>query len=322
MANKTFPYTAKATTIIGVTLFTFFLGGIFLSIFFQSTKIADLFEKNRAEIESVKDSIQQLVAELKSPSKADPAESVSNPSLPSGIDGKLARLLVTNSKEEKQKLTEERLTGAKSHAKISSENVHFIASDLQAMNAILSSPEQLDSTILDRVENERDRLLELLRTQIPPLVKVLDEMAVKEPDTKEALGIWAKGGALLGYYPSSNIPKEAETIQKIVTDHEVIRTRIALLQKQRYNVWASEYIKKAWQDFADPNIPSNKAKMETCKRFLGPIETSYLEPITMELYRDFLDAIKKKVSSEDYQSLAASIANANRITPGEKESAK
>jgi hypothetical protein len=230
--------------------------------------------------------------------------------------------LVTDSKEEKTKLIDERLARSVSNSKISVDNVHLISSDLQAMNTILTSPEQLDSEILDRVEKERDRLVQILKVQIPPLVKQNDDEAIKELNSKAAIGKWAKSGSFLGYYPSSNIPQEAEMIQTMVTDHEMVRAKLALLQRQRYNVWACERLMKAWQDFSDPAIASNKAKVETCKEFLGPIETTHLEPIAMELYRDFLEAIKKKVSIEDYQGLATSLANAERKVPGDMEGGK
>jgi len=287
----------------------------------ESAKIIELVEKNRADVKTVNESVQHLIEELKAATEVEQTQSTPLPS-PSGTDGKLARILVTNSAIEKKQLTEERLTGSASYKNVTSDNVHFIVSDLQAMNAILTSPELLDSMLVDRVELERNRLLEILKTQIPQLVKAIDEQAVKEADSKDALGKWAKGGAILGYYPASNIPNEAETIQKILTEHEGVRTRIALLQKQRYNVWACEHLKKAWQDFSDPDIASNQAKLETCKRFLGPIETSHLEPIAMELYRDFLEAIKKKVSIEDYQSLATSLSNSKRLMPGDRETSK
>lgn len=321
MNDTNIPPVAKIAILAGVGVIAFIMGRMSPSSSLESAKIIELVEKNRAEVEGVQASIRQLTSDFKAFPKPEPTEPAPR-STPSGTDGKLARLLVTNSAKEKEQLTEERLNGAKSHTTLTSDNVHLVASDLQAMNAILTSPEQLDSTVLDRVEKERDRLLQVLKSQIPPLVKAIDEQAIKESDSREAIGIWAKGGALLGYYPASNIPNEAETIQKIVTEHEVVRTRLALLQKQRYNVWACEHIKKAWQDFSDPNIAANQAKLETCKRFLGPIETSHLEPIAMELYRDFLEAIKKKVTSEDYQSLATSLANSKRLMLGERENSK
>lgn len=278
-------------------------------------------EKIRAGVEGVQESIRQLTIELHALGKTD-ATDFSVRSTPSGVDGKLGRLLVTESAEEKRSLAEDRLKGSSSNTQLTAENVSIVASDLQAMNAILTSPEHLDSSLLDRVETERNRLMELLKTQIPPLVKSIDDQAVKEPESHHALGFWAKAGAMLGYYPASNIPGEAQEIQQIVTAHELVRTRIALVQKQRYNVWACESIKKAWQDFADTAITSNQAKLETCKRFLGPIDTNALEPIGMELYRDFLDTIKNKVSKDEYQSLATSLVNAKRVLPGEQESTK
>ena len=321
MSEATVSPGMKVAAAVGVAVLAFFLGRAFPSSSADSAKMLDLAEKNHAEIEGVKESLRHLTFEMRVAGKIDPADPTPKVS-PTGNDGKLARLLVTNSAKEKQTLAEERLGIAQKHSKLTADNVHVIAADLQAMNAILTSPEHLDAALLDRVEKERDRLLDLLKTQIPPLVKAIDDHAIKERESKEALGIWAKSGALLGYYPASNIPKEAEAIQKIVTEHETVRTRLALLQKQRYNQWACENIKKAWLDFADPMITSTQAKLETCKRFLGPIETSHLEPISMELYRDFLDAIKKKASSEDYQALATHLANSVRVLPGEKESSK
>jgi hypothetical protein len=307
--------TAIVLGVLAVALAAFFLGRAFPS----KSSIVELVEKNRVEIADVRQALGELTKELRVYAKTEQADS--NPkSNPTGPDAKLARILVTNSAKEKQQLTEARLTAAKENKNLTAENVHLIASDLQAMNAILTSPEHLEPALLDQVEKERDRLLDLLKVQIPPLVKAVDEQAIKEQESKEALGLWAKGGALLGYFPASNIPKEAQAIQKMVTEHETVRTRLALLQKQRYNVWAGNSIKKAWLDFSDPDVPSAKAKLETCKRFLGPIETSQLEPIMMELYRDFLEAIKKKVSGEEYRDLATSLANyPNRRLPGEKE---
>jgi uncharacterized protein (UPF0335 family) len=296
--------------VLVVALLGFFLGRTFPAASSELPKLIELIEKNHKETEEVKRSVQQFTGEAK------------GNAIPSGTDSKLARLLVTNSAKEKQQLVNDRLTAAEAHTKLASDNVHLVASELQAMNAILTSPESLDAHLLDRVEKERDRLLDMLKRHIPSLVKDIDDQAIKEQESKIALGKWGRAGAVLGYYPASNIPMEAESIQKIVTEHEGVRTRIALLQKQRYNVWACKQIKDAWTDFADPMFTSKKAKLNTCKEYLGPIETTQLEPISMELYRDFLEAIRKNVSSEDYQSLATSLVNAKRIMPGDKEAGK
>src|SRR5262249_15922889 len=149
------------------------------------------------------------------------------------------------------------------------------------MHALLTSPELLELHQLNQAEQERKRLANLLKSHIPTLVKQLDQQALLLPAGREALGAWAKAGAILGYYPASNVPTEAETIQRLVSDHEAVHSRMAILQRQLYNEWVCEQIKKAWLDFNDPDAKSTPARMETCKHFLGPIDASHLDPIIM-----------------------------------------
>ena len=118
--------------------------------------------------------------------------------------------------------------------------------------------------------------------------------------------LWAESSAVLGFYPSSNDPITAGKIQDLVSSHDLVRTRIELLQQQRYNLWACQQIRKAWKDFEDnSNIG---ARMQTCLHFLGPIHTGLLDPVSLELYRDFLQTIRTKLSQDLYQELSEKLA--------------
>ena len=48
--------------------------------------------------------------------------------------------------------------------------------------------------------------------------------------------------------------------------------------------------------------------MQTCLHFLGPIHTGLLDPVSLELYRDFLQTIRTKLSQDLYQELSEKLA--------------
>jgi hypothetical protein len=218
----------------------------------------------------------------------------------------LAWLLITNDPKEKTTLVTRRLQQTTGHKTVSVENAQAVVADIEGLNVILNAPEGLDAAIVQQVEEARNRLVELLRKEIPRIVSELDKKALATADYTEARRLWSQSSAVLGFYPSSNDPAEAGRIQEMVSSHDLVRTRTELAQQQRYNLWACQQIHKAWQDFEAQSDPG--ARMSTCIHFLGPIHAGLLDPVTLELYRDFLQTIRGKLSRELYQDLSEKLA--------------
>jgi hypothetical protein len=246
------------------------------------------------------------------------------PPLPEGIDtSKLSRdstsdlawYLITNDPKEKRELALRRVTQAEQHKEVKPENIQSLANDLEGLNVILNAPELLDAEVLQQVETARDGLVQLLRRDVPTVVGELDKKAVKSTDYTESKRLWAESSAVLGFYPSSNDPVEAGKIQDLVSAHDQVRARIELLQQKRYNLWACQQIRKAWKDFEENSDVG--ARMQTCLHFLGPIHPGFLDPVSLELYRDFLQTMRNKLSPELYQDLAEKLAVAERKLPAD-----
>jgi len=218
----------------------------------------------------------------------------------------LAWFLITNDPKEKKELALRRIDQAAEHKSVTAESIESLATDLEGLNVIINAPERLDLDVLQQVEDARNRLVDMLRKEIPNLVRNMDEKALKSSDYANAKRLWAESSAVLGFYPSSNDPITAGKIQELVSSHDLVRTRVELLQQQRYNLWACQQIRKAWKDFEDNSNVG--ARMQTCIHFLGPIHTGLLDPVSLELYRDFLQTIRNKLSQELYQELSEKLA--------------
>ena len=227
----------------------------------------------------------------------------------------LAWILITSNPEEKKELVTRRIEKSSMNKSVTVENIHAIVNDIEALNIVLTTPEHLEAEVLEQVEEARNRLAGLLRAEIPGLVLSLDELAVKTESYKEARKLWAKSSAVLGFYPSSNDPTETGNIQALVSSHDLIRSRIDLVQQQQYNLWACQQIGKAWKDFEEKK--NDGARMTTCLHFLGPIHSGLLDPVSLELYRDFLQTIRSKVSKDIYQDLSEKLAVERRKLIGE-----
>ena len=218
----------------------------------------------------------------------------------------LAWFLITNDPKEKKELALRRIEQSSQHEHVTPESIQSLANDLEGLNVILNAPELLDADVIQQVEDARNRMVELLRNEVPTVVRKLDEQALKSTDYTQAKRLWAESSAVLGFYPSSNDPVEAGKIQELVSAHDLVRTRIELLQKQRYNLWACQQIRKAWKDFEENSNAG--ARMQTCLHFLGPIHPGLLDPVSLELYRDFLQTIQKKLTQDLYQVLSEKLA--------------
>ena len=255
------------------------------------------------DIEQVSAKLDQLLARLPVP---PPVREIDTSKLSQASTSDLAWILITNDPAEKRKLVARRIEQSSQHKSVGVEGVQALVNDLEGLNVIINSPEHLDLDVLQQVEDARNRLVHLLRTEIPGVVRKADEQAVKSTEFLQAKRLWAESSAILGFYPSSNDPVEAGKIQELVSAHDLVRTRIELLQQQRYNLWACQQIRKAWKDIEDNSKAG--ARMQTCLHFLGPIHPGLLDPVSLELYRDFLQTIRNKLSQELYQELSEKLA--------------
>lgn len=260
-----------------------------------------------AEADELSAKLDQLLARLPEPA---PDHGINATELTQDSTSDLAWILITNSPEEKKELVLRRVEQSSRHEKVTPDSVQAVANDLEGLNVILNSPELLEMDLLQQVEEARDRLVDLLRKQIPDVVRELDQQALESTDYAESKRGWAESSAVLGFYPSSNDPGEAAKIQEMVSAHDLVRTRIELIQQQRYNLWACQQIRKAWKDFEENSDVG--ARMQTCLHFLGPIHPGLLEPVSLELYRDFLQTIRNKLSQELYQELSEKLAMEKR----------
>lgn len=248
------------------------------------------------------------LADRRSPSGSSAGADLST--LKRGSTSDLAWYLVTDDPKERVKLVRRRLEQAADRTKVTVENVQPVAAEVESLSVILGAPEGLDLALLQEVEESQSRLVTLLRDQIPPIVKALDADAIRASDYATGLKTWSMSSAVLGFYPSSNIPTEAAKIQQMISSHESARSRLDLIQRQRYNLWACREIRKAWKDFEEISDPG--ARVQTCLEFLGPIHTGLLDPVSFELYRDFLQTIRSKLPRELYEHLAEKMATSPR----------
>jgi hypothetical protein len=225
----------------------------------------------------------------------------------------LAWLLVTKDPKEKAVLVRRRIQQSSSRKQILVTDVQAAIADLEGLSVVLNASEGLDLALLQEVEEARNRLVGLLRKDIPGIVTEMDKKAVATDNYAEARRLWAESSAVLGFYPASNDPEDAGRIQDMVSAHDLVRTRSELAQQQRYNLWACQQIRNAWKDFNENSDLG--ARMNTCLEFLGPIHTGLLDPVSLEFYRDFLQEIHNdKDARELYQHLAEKLAQHKRRT--------
>jgi hypothetical protein len=222
----------------------------------------------------------------------------------------LAWILISNDPVEKTKLVVRRIEQSRQYKKAGLENVQAIVSDLEGLNVVLNAPEHLELDLLQKVEQERNRLVTILRNDIPAVVRDLDEQALKASEFRTAKRDWTQSSGVLGFYPSSNDPTESGKIQDLISAHDDVLGRIELVQQQRYNLWACRQVRKAWKDFEENTDPG--ARSQACLHFLGPIHPGLLDPVSLELYRDFLQTVRSKLSREVFGMLSERLATAQR----------
>lgn len=235
-----------------------------------------------AELKQLASKIDQLASRLPAPTEPS---TIDSSKLKRENTTDLAWLLITKDPKEKADLVNRRVVQSTIHTQATQESIQTIVTDIEGLNVVLNAPEGLDLTILQQAEEARNRLVELLRKEIPRIVREIDAETVKTFKYVEAKRLWSQSSAVLGFYPASSDPLEAGRIQEMVSSHDLIRARIELAQQQRYNLWACQQIRKAWLDFEASSDPG--ARMSTCLNFLGPIHPGLLEPVSLELYRDF-----------------------------------
>ena len=260
-----------------------------------------------ADLTALEEKLDEILARIPAPA---PVPEIDTSKLSQASTSDLAWILITNNPAEKKKLVARRIELASQHKSVSVQSVQALVNDLEGLNIIINWPEHLDLDVLQQVENARNRLVGLLRTEIPGVVRKADKKALTSTDYLEAKRLWAESSAVLGFYPSSNDPVEAGKIQELLSAHDLVRTRIELLQQQRYNLWACQQIRKAWKDFEENSNVG--ARMQTCLHFLGPIHPGLLDLVSLELYRDFLQTIRNKLSQELYQELSEKLARKQR----------
>lgn len=231
-------------------------------------------------------------------------------SLPKNTTSDLVFILGTRNQEERTRLIQRRLDAANSIETPHIDNIGDIVGQVEALNVILTGGEDIDLAQLQEVQAARDRLLDLLHREIPSLVTNLDKQALKADDFTASKQLWVTSSAILGMYPGSTDPTEVASIQRMVTDHESVGSRIDLVRRQQYNLWACKQIRHAWKDFQEQT--DDESRVKTCLHFLGPIHPGLLEPAALELYRDFLQTIRSKLSDESDQDLAENLSVANR----------
>jgi hypothetical protein len=232
----------------------------------------------------------------------------------------LAWLLITNDPKEKAALISRRIQQSSVHKQLRLDNIQAVVADLEGLNVVLNAPEGIDLTLLQQVEESRNRMVALLQKEVPRIVEELDAKAVKIEDYAEAKQLWSQSSAVLGFYPASNDPVEAGRIQAMISSHDLVRTRTELAQQQRYNLWACQQIRKAWQDFQEQSDPG--PRIATCLHFLGPIHPGLLDPVSLELYRDFLQTLHGKLGKELYQELSEKLATEKRQMPADLKETK
>jgi len=185
-----------------------------------------------SELKLLSEKIDLLAVRL--PAPREPS-SVDSTHLKRDGTSDLAWLLITNDPREKAALVSRRVKQSGTYERLSIENVQGAYAGLEGLNVILNAPEGLDLAVVQQVEEARNRLVGLLRKDIPRIVGELDGEALKTGNYSEAKRLWAQSSSVLGSYPDSNDPFEAGRIQEMVSSHELVHARFEVAQQQRYN---------------------------------------------------------------------------------------
>ena len=121
---------------------------------------------------------------------------------------------------------------------------YVVSGDTKDLNNLVSSATGLQYSIANA---------------IPDLIAAAYAKARQENSLRNGLAKWAGAGAYLALYPNDGTPAGAEAAQKMGYQHESIRQELLQKAQTRYNLWASEQIKKAWVDIKDVNSPVSKS---------------------------------------------------------------
>ncbi len=251
--------------------------------------------------------------------------SLADPAAEPGDEGtgyldELEQQLAEADKDGRKEIIQKELLRAANFKSVELATVEDLVDSMESLDIILSLDE-LDTELSLRVEDEQQRLIELLTSDVPAAVRQLDKQAVEADNYRTAQELWSEAGLLLEYFPSSNDPVAEIGFQRLAADHQEVAAQLESRQVQRYNQWACRQLKEA-EKIVDRQTPD--ACVQTCLTQLGPIDPVLLSPLSLDVYSEFLEVVRKKLSLGAYIELAETLAVVPRkrlvdLRPGDRE---
>jgi hypothetical protein len=148
-----------------------------------------------------------------------------------------------------------------------------------------------------------------LRTRVKEEVLALQQAALSASTGVEGLAKHSEAGETLALYPMSQdeaVLKEAKELSGRQTE---LAVRLEVIRRQRYNLWATQQIEAAINDYNKNSSywspeKENKALIDALVKNLGPVDPALLEPIVFELYNYVVQRTKDSISEPEKSDLA------------------
>ena len=172
-----------------------------------------------------------------------------------------------------------------------------------------------------------------LRTRIESEVATLSKAALAATNGKVATEKLSKINPLLSLYPAPKNDEQRTRLDQMASSVLSASRRVEEVRRLRYNDWAITRIQQALEayrrevevkgivDVTKVLTANKKALIDVCVRYMAEIDTTFLEPATMDLYNYVYGLTRDRIGSDDQYrlALARGLANPNikRITPNE-----
>lgn len=167
-----------------------------------------------------------------------------------------------------------------------------------------------------------DELLKQLRGMIRNEVASLSTAAVAAPDGKTAVEQIEKIRSLLTLYPTPFTVEGKVQLDKISTDLQATIVRVAEIRRLRYNRWAITKLELALSSYRQKKSlmgTDKNALIDDCIKLMKEIDTRYLEPAVVDLYRYVFNLTRDAVDEPGRIKLARGFVDdsVKRKTPAD-----
>lgn len=211
---------------------------------------------------------------------------------------------------------------ASAESEVSDLDVHTRADAEELVGRLGSSPNAVElSDALDTIDKwmgvgdeqvaiDEYKLQEVghLRTLIAHDVTDLHESALKAENGHMASDLFGRAGRLLAKYPMDTSKQALDEAARLSAQHGEVGTRIEVIRRQRYNIWAlrkiEETIAAINSNASSFKTSDNPLTIDATIEHLGEIDPLLLEPIAIGLYNYAIEQAKSSINSEQQLELA------------------